>query len=756
MLSPRQRGTVHPYTSDQLTVAELQAVTPLECVEKMIAHQFSRKSKRRDILLEVQALLVEADAKMKKEDDVALRQSVGSRHLPSASFDDGLVTPSASAKWTAFSNLEQSSANTKASIDAETLRKIVVPDNIENDGSCLVPLPLQSSLINSSSPGHIASSPQNEGFTTLHLDESAVQSVSSPASAATESVATIRHTSRNVLVKQPQKQLAAESSPSFPQSGLSSSPPLTGGKRPRGGKTGQKLDLSSSTKRAVVNTSSKGLTKAVAVDSVIVFEPDLSESGDDEEEVDCTERVSSSSTVEAGAWESTISKQAFHVVEEMVALSLVQQLMPIRMDDFYSGKPSVINTAAQQQPPVVLVVLAPESVIEKGFRVPKAIPGIAARDADSLGEIPILSKVYNSSSEMLTSARLAFASGQLREARAIADARKNIRKLEKLMRAPHFGISGHIAASLPLSPTFPRHPFLSPSFVLSEESAIGLANVDDDSHEDQPSAPELSAATSIVMSSLWEPLSDNIPTRFENVANLSATALVLFLKHHTENNPALRSKNLTSSNGNAVRWGEALPPLLSFLPLAVRIVASRLGLGVADFPIEEHSVAIAEAMKGHHLMQFVTNAVQGTVACLPISGRQRQGPAYAPLASVPVVLVARRVRTPPEALSASAQRINAALLKNSSRPAVSPLPNVQDISEALFDEVKRQWAHALSAVLGRATMPSATGEVYIAKSLIRDAQVAFGCRDFILGDEASPSLKFEGLALSFTIKPLHS
>ncbi len=34
-LSPRLRGTVHPYTGDCFTVSDLQAVSPLEVIEKM-------------------------------------------------------------------------------------------------------------------------------------------------------------------------------------------------------------------------------------------------------------------------------------------------------------------------------------------------------------------------------------------------------------------------------------------------------------------------------------------------------------------------------------------------------------------------------------------------------------------------------------------------------------------------------------------------------------------------------------------------
>ena len=50
-LSPRQRASAHPYTGDSLTVGEMQGVTPLECVSKMIVLHSTRKSKRRDQLM---------------------------------------------------------------------------------------------------------------------------------------------------------------------------------------------------------------------------------------------------------------------------------------------------------------------------------------------------------------------------------------------------------------------------------------------------------------------------------------------------------------------------------------------------------------------------------------------------------------------------------------------------------------------------------------------------------------------------------
>jgi hypothetical protein len=116
--------------------------------------------------------------------------------------------------------------------------------------------------------------------------------------------------------------------------------------------------------------------------------------------------------------------------------------------------------------------------------------------------------------------------------------------------------------------------------------------------------------------------------------------------------------------------------------------------------------------------------------------------------------VARRTRTSNESLSAAAQLIHTALVKNASKLAA--LPSIQDVAEGLVVEVRRQWAHALCAALSRATMPSATGEIYMAKSLLRDPEHSLGCREFALGDETVPSLKFEGLALSFSLSPLHN
>ena len=749
-LSPRQRGTVHPYTSDQLTVAELQAVTPLECVEKMIAHQFSRKSKRRDILLEVQALLVEADAKMKKVDDYALRQTTGNRQFTSSSIDDGLVTPSTSARWTSLSGQEQSSAYSRAIIGAETLRK---SDAAENESDNMAPLATQSSLIDS--PSEI------EGAPLVNMTHATEQIVSSPVSSAVETTTTLLPTSLSGQLKQPHPQPLLESSTAFPLPGLSASPPLTGGKRPRGGKTGQKLDLSTSTstpidhnsllakKRAVADPITKGPIKVAAADTVLASEPDIGSECFDDEEGESSDKLSA---IEHGDWELTISRNALHIVEEMIALSLVQQILPLRMEEFLTPANKNDTSDYLQQPPVVLMVLAPESVLDKGLRAPKIIPEFLLQDGDVPCDIHILTKVYNSSAELMSSAKLAFASGKLREARAVADAKNEMRRLAKVMNAPHYGISGHIAASVPTLSSLnfiPSHPLRSPSFVLSAHSALGIT---DDVAELPVTASELTAASSVLVSSKWETLS--VPALLSDTTNSPATALVVFLKHQIDYSSCLRSKNV-SLQSSATRWGEALPPLSTFLPITIRIIAGRLGLGSADgFPVEEHSKAIGEAVKGHQLMQYATNAMQGAIACLTISGRQRRGPEYAPLAPVPVVIVARRTRTSNESLSAAAQLIHTALVKNASKLAV--LPSIQDVAEGLVVEVRRQWAHALCAALSRATMPSATGEIYMAKSLLRDPEHSLGCREFALGDETVPSLKFEGLALSFSLSPLHN
>lgn len=741
-LSPRQRGTVHPYTSDQLTVAELQAVTPLECVEKMIAHQFSRKSKRRDILLEVQALLVEADAKMKKVDDSALRQTTGNRQL---TIDDGLVTPSTSSSWASLSGQEQSSAYSKAIIGAETLRK---SDATENESDNMAPLATQSSLIDS--PSEI------EGPLVI-MSHTTEQIVSSPVSSAAETTTTLQPTSLSGQLKQPQPLL--DSSPTFPLPGLSASPPLTGGKRPRGGKTGQKLDLSTSTstpidhnsllakKRAVSDPITKGPIK-VAVADTLASEPDMSECFDDDE----GETSDKLSAIEHGDWELTISRNALHIVEEMIALSLVQQILPLRMEEILTPTNKYDKSDHLQQPPVVLMVLAPESVIDKGLRAPKIIPEFFLQDGGVPCDIPILTKVYNSSTELMSSAKLAFASGKLREARAVADAKNETRRRAKLMNAPHYGISGHIAASVPTFSSLnfiPSHPLRCPSFVLSAHSALGIT---DDLAELPVTASELTAASSVLVSSKWETLSAT--ALLSDTTNSPATALVVFLKHQIDYSSCLRSKNV-SLQSSATRWGEALPPLSTFLPITVRIIAGRLGLGSADgFPVEEHSKAVGEAVKGHQLMQYATNAMQGAIACLTISGRQRRGPDYAPLAPVPVVIVARRTRTSNETLSSAAQLIHTALVKNASKLAA--LPTIQDVAEGLVVEVRRQWAHALCAALSRATMPSATGEIFMAKSLLRDPEHSLGCREFALGDETVSSPKFEGLALSFSLSPLHN
>lgn len=61
-LSPRARGTVHPYTGDGMTRGELQAITPLELTSRMLfLHQ--RKSKRRDAIVELRDLLEDAAAR---------------------------------------------------------------------------------------------------------------------------------------------------------------------------------------------------------------------------------------------------------------------------------------------------------------------------------------------------------------------------------------------------------------------------------------------------------------------------------------------------------------------------------------------------------------------------------------------------------------------------------------------------------------------------------------------------------------------
>jgi hypothetical protein len=773
LLSPRQRGTVHPYTSDQLTVAELQAVTPLECVEKMIAHQFSRKSKRRDMLLEVQALLVEADAKMKKMDEDTLRQT-GGRNLQST-IEDGLMTPSAAGKWSSLSGNEQS-GNLNSSIQVETLQKNDAVENKEGRSSSsqlFMEKKLTLTPLFETNTTSLVSSV--DGANSVSVND-IVPNSSSPVILTEVAAAPTRNVTVQ-SIKQKNQQSHGVSAPSVPLSSISASPPLTGGKRPRGGKGGQKLDLSATTttpplqntnqslparKKVVTDTAFKIPTKALS-DTIVA--PDTSESDYEDESL-----IRKGQSFETGEWASSISHRALLLVEEMIALSLVQQTLSLKMDNNDLSAASRIvseqgvgnNNSSDTQPPIVLVVLAPKSLLEKGIRVPKHIPEYALQDGEIACNIHIMTKVFNTPSEMITSAKLAFASGRLREARTLDDSKKDMRKLAKLMSPPHFGISGHIAASAtslisPFSITSQplhailNHPSRAPSFFLSTESANDIAN--NDNHTDVLVSPaELLSGATFIASSVWAqlPSSSSSLSALADVANPPATALLLFLSHNTETSTSLRSKQSNVS----IHWGDALPSISSFLPLTVRMVASRMGLEATDFPPEEHTVAMNEALKGHQLMQYATNAIQGAISCLVVSGRQRRGPAYSPPAPISVLAVSRRAKTSNDALSIAAQRIHSALLKSTVRQ--NSTPSVKEIADGLLMEVRHQWAHALCVALGRATMPSATGEVLVAKSLISNGEQALICREFALGDETSPSNKYEGIVISFSLCPLHT
>lgn len=59
-LSPKKRTTVHPYTGDGMVVSELQGISPMELADKML-FLHPRRSKRRQQILEVKALLLKAD-----------------------------------------------------------------------------------------------------------------------------------------------------------------------------------------------------------------------------------------------------------------------------------------------------------------------------------------------------------------------------------------------------------------------------------------------------------------------------------------------------------------------------------------------------------------------------------------------------------------------------------------------------------------------------------------------------------------------
>ena len=58
-LNPHQKGTVHPYTGDGLIVAELQGVSPVEVVDRMLFIH-TRRSKRKVKLLQVKEVLMKA------------------------------------------------------------------------------------------------------------------------------------------------------------------------------------------------------------------------------------------------------------------------------------------------------------------------------------------------------------------------------------------------------------------------------------------------------------------------------------------------------------------------------------------------------------------------------------------------------------------------------------------------------------------------------------------------------------------------
>ncbi len=64
-LNPTQRGTVHPYTGDGMVVAELQGASPLELANKMLFH-FSRRSKKREALLEIREILLAAETRRRE------------------------------------------------------------------------------------------------------------------------------------------------------------------------------------------------------------------------------------------------------------------------------------------------------------------------------------------------------------------------------------------------------------------------------------------------------------------------------------------------------------------------------------------------------------------------------------------------------------------------------------------------------------------------------------------------------------------